>query len=347
MAGSQVTDFTNQVVSALGGVAPAAKLVALSNAANTLQGAANAPVSVAQWQAAVAGWVAARNDLKSELRSYLLQGLPNIPGLDALAAATGWDSAEGLHGELDLGPLHLALASASLTVQPPPVGAQALDAILVGPYQPLGITASIASPFGGDALPGGGSIFRLPDKPGFAGLLHIPLGAVSADASAVLERMPDGTPSFLAVLGITFTTPIQLSFGFSLDRVGGIVGVHRTFDAEALALAAPFFVPMTPIDSGVTVSAAGPVALAISGSRLAVVVVGADRVLRAAFRDAAPGSVWTTLDPIDPDVAVSPLGGASVVALGDQFGAVAVLPDGRPCWSRFVTNIGWLPLRVA
>jgi hypothetical protein len=237
MAGSQVTDFTNQVVGALGGVAPAAKLVALSNAASALQGAANAPLSVAQWQAAVAGWIAARNDLKTELRSYLLQGLPNIPGLDALAAATGWDSPEGLHGELDLGPLHLALASASLRVQPPPVGGQALDAILVGPYQPLGITASIASPFGGDALPGGGSIFRLPDKPGFAGLLHIPLGAVSADASAVLERMQDGTPSFLAVLGITFTTPIQLSFGFSLDRVGGIVGVHRTFDTDALARA--------------------------------------------------------------------------------------------------------------
>jgi hypothetical protein len=125
------------------------------------------------------------------------------------------------------------------------------------------------------------------------------------------------------------------------------VGTDGLLHSGEIALAAPFFVPLTPVDAGVAVSATGPVALAISGPRLAALVVGADRVLRAAFRDAAPGSAWTTLDPIDPDVAVSPLGGASVVALGDAFGAAAVLPDGRPCWSRFVSNIGWLPLRVA
>src|SRR5262249_42576216 len=107
-----------------------------------------------------------------------------------------------------------------------------------GPYQPLGISASIPSPFGGGGgLPGGGSVLRLPSGAGFAGLLHIPLGVVAVDASAVLERLPDGTPSFLAVLGVLFAPPIQLSFGFSLDRVGGIVGIHRQANTDALARA--------------------------------------------------------------------------------------------------------------
>src|SRR5690606_4731088 len=43
-----------------------------------------------------------------------------------------------------------------------------------------------------------------------------------------------GQPAFLAILGAQFIPPIQLSFGFSLDRVGGIVGVNRRADAGAL-----------------------------------------------------------------------------------------------------------------
>ena len=38
-----------------------------------------------------------------------------------------------------------------------------------------------------------------------------------------------------AVMGVSFTPPIQLSFGFSLDRVGGIIGAGRTVDTDALA----------------------------------------------------------------------------------------------------------------
>ena len=68
------------------------------------------------WQSAVDGWTTARNDLAGELRNYLLDGLPELPGLDALAAAVGWDSVEGLHGDLDLGPLHLTLESSALIV---------------------------------------------------------------------------------------------------------------------------------------------------------------------------------------------------------------------------------------
>ena len=236
-----ITDYANEfatvVQRVLGGGAPLAKINALKAAANALEGAAAAPGSVVNWQSAVNGWTMARNDLAGELRHYLLDGLPELPGLDALATAVGWDSVEGLHGDLDLGPLHLTLESSALIVQPAALADTTLAPIVAGPYQPLGISASIKPPFGDADLPGGGSILRLPNKAGFAGLLHVPVGVVAADASAVLERLADGTPSFLAVLGVSFTPPIQLSFGFSLDRVGGIVGVHRTANVDALAQA--------------------------------------------------------------------------------------------------------------
>jgi hypothetical protein len=88
-------------------------------------------------------------------------------------------------------------------------------------------------PVGPGGLPGGGSIVRLPGDDGYGGTLELPLGPVQVSAAAVLA-MIDGDPSFLAILGITFLPPIQLSFGFSLDRVGGIVGVNRRADTDAL-----------------------------------------------------------------------------------------------------------------
>jgi hypothetical protein len=125
-------------------------------------------------------------------------------------------------------------------VQPPGlVDGLVADPVLVGPFAIGEIAASIAPPFGGGSgkgLPGGGSIVRLPGNGGYGGTLQLPLGPAQVSAAAVLS-MRDGSPSFLAVLGITFLPPVQLSFGFSLDRVGGIIGLDRTADTEALRAA--------------------------------------------------------------------------------------------------------------
>jgi hypothetical protein len=59
---------------------------------------------------------------------------------------------------------------------------------------------------------------------------------VQITAGAVIAAI-NGQPSFLAILGAAFLPPIQLSFGFSLDRVGGIVGINRRADTEALRAA--------------------------------------------------------------------------------------------------------------
>ena len=77
---------------------------------------------------------------------------------------------------------------------------------------------------------------RLPQNKGFGGTLELPLGPVQVSVTAVVAVI-DGEPSFLAIMGAQFLPPIQLSFGFSLDRIGGIVGVNRRADTEALRLA--------------------------------------------------------------------------------------------------------------
>jgi hypothetical protein len=222
-------DINSSLSRQLGSAAPQDMLDDLVAAGAGLDAAIGGTGS--QWQAATDQWKQARAALTDYLSVYLTDGLPAIPGLDALVGAIDWESVEGLAGGLDLGPLKLKLASSSLNLQ------TALGSPLtVGPFQPLGIAAEIALPIGAGPS-GGGSILRLPEGAGFGGTLNIPLGPVSVDATAILERSADGLPSFLAVMGVGFTPPIQLSFGFSLDRVGGIVGVHRRIDADALAIA--------------------------------------------------------------------------------------------------------------
>jgi len=195
-----------------------------------------APAGAAEWQARVAAWTAARSRLDDLLVDYLLDGIPEIPGLKALAEQVGWGDAEGLRGSVEIGPLMLEFASTALVIEPPAtIGGQP---VVIGPLQPSSIGAAIKPPFGGGGgLPGGGDVVRLPDDRGYGGRLQMPLGPVAVDAAALLARLADGTPSFLAVLGVSFTPPIQLSFGFSLDRVGGIVGVNRRMDTDALTLA--------------------------------------------------------------------------------------------------------------
>jgi hypothetical protein len=225
MAASPISDLGHQLADFAG-----AKKADVIAAADALAAAPNDDVAWANWE---------KVRTSIDLGAYLTAGLPDLPGLLALVGSVSWtdqgELAEGLHGSIGIGPVTLALASGSL-IGPP----SALDpgvARVVAPYEPDGIAASLASPFGGGdgGLPGGGSLVRLPQNAGFGGTLTLPIGPAQVDASAILERAADGTVTFLAVMGVEFTPPIQLSFGFSLDRVGGIVGVNRTADTQALA----------------------------------------------------------------------------------------------------------------
>jgi hypothetical protein len=110
------------------------------------------------------------------------------------------------------------------------------------------------------------------------------------------------------------------------------------------------------IDVQVTVSGDGPVAIVSHQQRLVALAVelreDPDREwlllpggpLRAATR--GPGGDWSSLRPVDPDVAVSGLGGVSATVMsGVGIAAVAVLSDGKPYYTMSTDGETWSPLR--
>ena len=84
---------------------------------------------------------------------------------------------------------------------------------------------------------GGGYILFDPDKGQYAGVLDVSLAEIiQVKVIAVLDTiLPDGSHGFAFLLIITFDfPPIQLGFGFTLNGVGGLGGVNRTMNTDAL-----------------------------------------------------------------------------------------------------------------
>lgn len=84
---------------------------------------------------------------------------------------------------------------------------------------------------------GGGYISFDPTKGQYAGVLDVNLAdIVAVKVIGVLDtKLPDGSSGYSFLLIITFDLPpIQLSFGFTLNGVGGLGGVNRTMVLDAL-----------------------------------------------------------------------------------------------------------------
>ena len=243
MAANEITEYADDLrvlLDSVGGNATA--LVTLASRASDLAllaGLAAGDLEEAKWKDAKTNWDKARDVFGTKLAEALLGPLIVLPGLAELAAEVGKIGSEGIHGGIDLGPIHVDVASALLIIQPPQFKGtnEPSPAATIGPFQVGQIAATMSSPFGGGkGLPGGGALVRLPKNEGYGGTLELPLGPVQISAAAVIAVM-GGEPSFLAIMGASFLPPVQLSFGFSLDRVGGIVGINRRADSEALRAA--------------------------------------------------------------------------------------------------------------
>jgi hypothetical protein len=86
-------------------------------------------------------------------------------------------------------------------------------------------------------IAGGGYISFDPAKGQYAGILQLTLvDVVQVTVIGVLDTiLPDGSSGYSFLLIITFTLPpIQLGFGFTLNGVGGLCGVNRTMNTDAL-----------------------------------------------------------------------------------------------------------------
>ncbi len=164
---------------------------------------------------AVKDWPAAH---RAQVLERVRDALPPIPAFtDALSGLAF--PVDGWHPSTTLGP-------ATVAVDCPAASVTAGGATTV-----LGILPPAGGGLGLDAGPlsGGGTLVR----DGGAGSLGIRLGPAQVVGFARLD-VEGGTPSIVVVLGVHLTPPIQLSFGFALSGVGGVVGVNRRIDTDAL-----------------------------------------------------------------------------------------------------------------
>jgi hypothetical protein len=148
----------------------------------------------------------------------------NIRALIAATASVG------------IGPIHGSIEQVGLraTVTFPPeggnLGPMALD-LAFKPPKGLGVAVDA------NAVVGGGYLFFDDDNKQYAGILQLEVkSGISLKAIGLLTtRMPDGSSGFSLLVLITAEfPPIQLGYGFTLNGVGGLLGVHRTVVSKAL-----------------------------------------------------------------------------------------------------------------
>ncbi len=142
------------------------------------------------------------------------------------------DVEAGIKGEL--GPLKLVVQGIgfSLTTVFERGNAGPFD-IGLGLKPPTGVGLSLE----GGGFTGGGFLFYDDDKKEYEGGLELTFsGTISLKALGILTtRMPDGGDGFSLLIIITAEfTPIQLGYGFTLNGVGGLLGLNRTYLIEEL-----------------------------------------------------------------------------------------------------------------
>jgi hypothetical protein len=88
-------------------------------------------------------------------------------------------------------------------------------------------------------IKGGGFLYLDPDKGEYFGALELSFeGIITLKAIGIINtKKPDGSTGFALLILISAEfTPIQLGFGFTLNGVGGLLGLNRTTDIDALKL---------------------------------------------------------------------------------------------------------------
>lgn len=87
-------------------------------------------------------------------------------------------------------------------------------------------------------IKGGGYLYIDVDRGEYAGALELSfLDFLTLSALAVITtKMPDGSDGFslIAIINVEFNPGLQLGFGFTLVGVGGLLGLNRTMDLDAL-----------------------------------------------------------------------------------------------------------------
>jgi uncharacterized protein DUF6603 len=141
-----------------------------------------------------------------------------------------------LDGGLNLGPLAASVTSVGLELE--------VRTAQSGNLGPIDVAFAFKPPDGvglaidADVVVGGGFLLFDPVAEQYAGGIQLELAeTLSLTAFGLLTtRLPDGSKGFslLVLIDVEFTPSVQLGFGFTLDGVGGLIGVNRTVTVDVL-----------------------------------------------------------------------------------------------------------------
>ena len=121
-------------------------------------------------------------------------------------------------------------SDSNLANDPPALGMLDFD-LSYAPPKGIGFVINVP------AVKGGGYLEYDPEKGRYLGTAELTISdKITLKAIGIIDtQLPDGKSgySFLLVITAEFQ-PIQLGFGFTLEGVGGIVGIHRSMKIEAI-----------------------------------------------------------------------------------------------------------------
>lgn len=81
----------------------------------------------------------------------------------------------------------------------------------------------------------GGGFLKVISASEFGGALQLKILGIGAFAYGLYKTLPNGAPSFVAVIGIRLPPPgVQIGFGFAISGFGGLVGINRRADTDML-----------------------------------------------------------------------------------------------------------------
>lgn len=97
---------------------------------------------------------------------------------------------------------------------------------------PTGVSLTIAT----GPVEGGGFVSYSPDTDRYVGAMELQIGTLGLTAFGIIDtQMSDGSDGFSMLVLVTGRfTPIPIGFGFTLNALGGLLGLHRDVDVDAL-----------------------------------------------------------------------------------------------------------------
>lgn len=138
----------------------------------------------------------------------------------------------GISGSAELGPIFVSLQDVGLTVDVRPssggqgsLGGIEFDAAF---KPPTGIGVELDMQF----VTGGGVIYNEGDE--YRGALALKFAKFDLSAFAILSTVLPGGEKGYSFLASVFGVGFPLSYGFVLKGIGGLIGINRTSDSEAL-----------------------------------------------------------------------------------------------------------------